>query len=148
MFESAEQFDQWFNLDIDDNNEKNKLISQLHKILRPFMLRRLKADVEKSLLPKHETILFTGMSKMQKDLYRNILIRDIDAIQGNSGNRNSILNVAMQLRKCAGHPYLFPGVEDRTLPPLGKPMCSGRVPAPSGLLTRSYNRRASGNELW
>ena len=26
----------------------------------------------------------------------------------------------MQLRKCAGHPYLFPGVEDRTLPPLGE----------------------------
>lgn len=120
VFESSEQFDQWFNLDIDDNNEKNKLISQLHKILRPFMLRRLKADVEKSLPPKHETILFTGMSKMQKDLYRNILIRDIDAIQGSSGNRTALLNIVMQLRKCAGHPYLFPGVEDRSLPPLGK----------------------------
>ncbi|GKY95565.1 hypothetical protein MPSEU_000518000 [Mayamaea pseudoterrestris] len=119
VFESAEQFDQWFNLDIDDNNEKNKLISQLHKILRPFMLRRLKADVEKSLPPKHETILFTGMSKMQKDLYRNILARDIDAFQGTSGNRTAILNIVMQLRKCAGHPYLFPGVEDRSLPPLG-----------------------------
>jgi SWI/SNF-related matrix-associated actin-dependent regulator of chromatin subfamily A member 5 len=84
------------------------------------MLRRLKADVEKSLLPKHETILFTGMSKMQKELYRNILIRDIGAIKGSSGNRTAILNIVMQLRKCAGHPYLFPGVEDRTLPPLGK----------------------------
>lgn len=61
---------QWFNLDIDDANEKNKLISQLHKILRPFMLRRLKADVEKSLPPKSETILFTGMSALQKKLYK------------------------------------------------------------------------------
>ena len=120
VFESSEQFDEWFNLDIDDNDEKNKLISQLHKILRPFMLRRLKADVEKSLPPKHETILFTGMSKMQKELYRNILIRDIDAIQGTSGSRTAILNIVMQLRKCSGHPYLFPGVEDRTLPPLGE----------------------------
>jgi SWI/SNF-related matrix-associated actin-dependent regulator of chromatin subfamily A member 5 len=103
VFASSEQFDEWFNLDIDDNEEKNKLISQLHKILRPFMLRRLKADVEKSLPPKHETILFTGMSAMQKKLYRDILIRDIDAIQGkSSGSRTAILNIVMQLRKCAG----------------------------------------------
>ena len=94
---------EWFDLDIDDNDEKNKLISQLHKILRPFMLRRLKADVEKSLPPKHETILYTGMSAMQKKLYRDILIRDIDALQGkNPGNRTAILNIVMQLRKCAG----------------------------------------------
>lgn len=109
-----------FNLDIDDDDEKNRLISQLHKILRPFMLRRLKKEVEKNLPPKHETILFTGMSAMQKKLYRDILIRDIDAIQGTSGSRTAILNIVMQLRKCAGHPYLFPGVEDRTLPPLGE----------------------------
>ena len=104
VFANAEQFDEWFNLDIDDDDEKNKLISQLHKILRPFMLRRLKADVEKSLPPKHETILFTGMSAMQKKLYRDILIRDIDAIQGkkNAGSRTAILNIVMQLRKCAG----------------------------------------------
>ncbi|KAG7359848.1 SNF2-related protein [Nitzschia inconspicua] len=120
VFASSEQFDEWFNLDIEDNAEKNRLISQLHKILRPFMLRRLKKEVETSLPPKHETILFTGMSAMQKKLYRDILIRDIDAIQGTSGNRTAILNIVMQLRKCAGHPYLFPGVEDRTLPPLGE----------------------------
>lgn len=120
VFANAEQFDEWFNLDIDDNAEKNRLISQLHKILRPFMLRRLKKEVETSLPPKHETILFTGMSAMQKKLYRDILIRDIDAIQGTSGSRTAILNIVMQLRKCAGHPYLFPGVEDRSLPPLGE----------------------------
>lgn len=121
VFASSEQFDEWFNLDIDDADEKNRLIMQLHKILRPFMLRRLKADVEKSLPPKHETILFTGMSVMQKKLYRNILLRDFDALQGqgSSGGRSALLNIVMQLRKCAGHPYLFPGVEDRTLPPLG-----------------------------
>ncbi len=123
VFASAEQFDDWFNLDIDDADEKNKLISQLHKILRPFMLRRLKADVEKSLPPKHETILYTGMSAMQKKLYKDILLRDIDVLQGGSNGGSSqtaILNIVMQLRKCAGHPYLFPGVEDRSLPPLGE----------------------------
>lgn len=124
VFASAEQFDEWFNLDIDDDDEKNKLISQLHKILRPFMLRRLKADVEKDLPPKHETILFTGMSAMQKKLYKDILMRDIDVVSGQGGGgsntRTAILNIVMQLRKCAGHPYLFPGVEDRSLPPLGE----------------------------
>ena len=120
VFASAEQFDEWFNLDIEDNDEKNLLISQLHKILRPFMLRRLKKEVETTLPPKHETILFTGMSAMQKKLYRDILIRDIDSLRGTSGNRTAILNIVMQLRKCAGHPYLFPGVEDRSLPPLGE----------------------------
>lgn len=122
VFANAEQFDDWFNLDIDDANEKNMLISQLHKILRPFMLRRLKLDVEKSLPPKHETILFTGMSAVQKKLYKDILMRDIDTITGNGGggSKTAVLNIVMQLRKCAGHPYLFPGVEDRSLPPLGE----------------------------
>lgn len=122
VFASAEQFDEWFNLDIEDADEKNKLISQLHKILRPFMLRRLKVDVETSLPPKHETILFTGMSAMQKKLYKDILLRDIDVLQGGNGggSHTAILNIVMQLRKCAGHPYLFPGIEDRSLPPLGE----------------------------
>lgn len=120
VFANADQFDEWFNLDIDDADEKNKLISQLHKILRPFMLRRLKVDVEKSLPPKHEIILYTGMSAVQKKLYKEILMRDIDVLKGGSGSHTAVLNIVMQLRKCAGHPYLFPGIEDRTLPPLGE----------------------------
>jgi len=44
-------------LDIDDAKAKTNMILQLHKILRPFMLRRLKANVEKTLPPKHETTL-------------------------------------------------------------------------------------------
>lgn len=60
------------------------------------------------------------MSAVQKKLYRDILMRDLDALNGASGSRTAILNIVMQLRKCAGHPYLFPGVEDRTLPPLGE----------------------------
>lgn len=142
VFANADQFDEWFNLSIEDANEKNKLISQLHKILRPFMLRRLKADVEKSLPPKHETILYTGMSAMQKKLYRDILMRDIDAINGNSGNRTAILNIVMQLRKCAGHPYLFPNVEDRTLPPLGEHLVEncGKMVVLDKLLRRMQER--------
>jgi len=123
VFASSEQFDEWFNLDVDDTAAKERMIGQLHKILRPFMLRRLKADVEKSLPPKSETILFTGMSVMQKNLYRQILLRDIDTVNGGGGSgggsRTAILNIVMQLRKCCNHPYLFPGVEDRSLSAMG-----------------------------
>eukprot|EP00980_Cylindrotheca_fusiformis_P022389 scaffold9267_cov168-Cylindrotheca_fusiformis.AAC.1 len=121
IFSSADQFDDWFNLEIDDEDAKKNMISQLHKILRPFMLRRLKADVAKGLPPKTETIIMVGMSKMQKQLYKKLLLRDLDSIAGNNGkNRTAVLNIVMQLRKCCGHPYLFEGVEDRTLDPLGE----------------------------
>ncbi|CAM9941083.1 unnamed protein product, partial [Ectocarpus fasciculatus] len=116
---------QWFNLEIDDKEAKENIIHQLHKILRPFMLRRLKADVEKSLPPKTETILYVGewLSSKQKEVYRNVLLRDIDMVNGTGGGGNAgrtvILNIVMQLRKCCNHPYLFAGVEDRKLDPLG-----------------------------
>ncbi|CAN0382243.1 unnamed protein product [Hapterophycus canaliculatus] len=61
-------FLQWFNLEIDDKEAKEQIIHQLHKILRPFMLRRLKADVEKSLPPKTETILYVGKCRRQSIL--------------------------------------------------------------------------------
>lgn len=95
------QFDEWFNLEIDDEEAKKNMISQLHKILRPFMLRRLKVDVAKGLPPKTETILMVGMSKMQKQLYRKLLLRDLDSITGNITNKNrtAVLNIVMQLRK-------------------------------------------------
>lgn len=122
IFASADQFDDWFNLEIDDDEAKKHMISQLHKILRPFMLRRLKADVAKGLPPKTETIIMVGMSKLQKQLYKKLLLRDLDTFTGNNAgkNRTAILNIVMQLRKCCGHPYLFEGVEDRTLDPLGE----------------------------
>jgi SWI/SNF-related matrix-associated actin-dependent regulator of chromatin subfamily A member 5 len=97
------------------------MISQLHKILRPFMLRRLKADVAKGLPPKTETLIMVGMSTVQKKLYKSLLLRDIDSITSNTNKaKTAVLNIVMQLRKCCGHPYLFEGVEDRTLDPLGE----------------------------
>ena len=52
------------------------------QVLRPFLLRRLKADVEKGLPPKKETILKIGMSDMQKKYYAALLQKDIDAVNG------------------------------------------------------------------
>lgn len=51
-------------------------------MLRPFLLRRLKSDVEKSLLPKKELKVYVGLSKMQRDWYTKILLKDIDIVNG------------------------------------------------------------------
>jgi SWI/SNF-related matrix-associated actin-dependent regulator of chromatin subfamily A member 5 len=98
---------------------KGEIVKQLHAILRPFLIRRLKAEVEHSLPPKKETVLFTKLSSMQLELYKNLLKKDIDAINGKGGDRVRLLNILMQLRKTCNHPYLFDGVEDRTLDPFG-----------------------------
>lgn len=37
--------------DDDEDSRSKKVVEALHKILRPFLLRRVKSDVEKSLLP-------------------------------------------------------------------------------------------------
>jgi SWI/SNF-related matrix-associated actin-dependent regulator of chromatin subfamily A member 5 len=148
VFASSEQFDEWFNLDVDDTEAKQRMISQLHKILRPFMLRRLKIDVEKSLPPKTETILFTGLSVAQKNVYRQILLRDIDQINTNfggntNGSRTAILNIVMQLRKCCNHPYLFPGVEDRNENPFGEHLIAncGKMVLLDKLLRKLFERK-------
>lgn len=52
------------------------------QILKPFLLRRLKMDVEKSLLPKIETKLYIGMSTLQRDLYQKLLMKDLAAVNG------------------------------------------------------------------
>ena len=64
------------------------------------MIRRLKADVAKGLPPKTETLLMVGMSKIQKQLYKRLLLRDIDAITGKGNTqsgRTAILNIVTQV---------------------------------------------------
>ncbi|KAI9735857.1 MAG: hypothetical protein M1834_001322 [Cirrosporium novae-zelandiae] len=111
VFGDSEAFDQWFS---SQNDDQDKVIQQLHRVLRPFLLRRVKSDVEKSLLPKKEINLYIGMTEMQVKWYQKILEKDIDAVNGATGGRESktrLLNIVMQLRKCCNHPYLFEGAE-------------------------------------
>ncbi|KAL2530390.1 chromatin remodeling factor17 [Forsythia ovata] len=108
IFSSAETFDEWFQ--ISGDNDQQEVVQQLHKVLRPFLLRRLKSDVEKGLPPKKETILKVGMSQMQKHYYKALLQKDLEVVNA-GGERKRLLNIAMQLRKCCNHPYLFQGAE-------------------------------------
>jgi len=111
VFGDSEAFDQWFS---GQDRDQDTVVQQLHRVLRPFLLRRVKADVEKSLLPKKEVNLYVGMAEMQVKWYQKILEKDIDAVNGANGKRESktrLLNIVMQLRKCCNHPYLFEGAE-------------------------------------
>lgn len=110
VFSDSEQFDQWFE---SQGGDQDKVVEQLHRVLRPFLLRRVKADVEHSLLPKKEINLYIGMSEMQLQWYRKILEKDLAAVNGavSKGEKTRLLNIVMQLRKCCNHPYLFEGAE-------------------------------------
>ncbi|KAF8216281.1 SNF2 family N-terminal domain-containing protein [Mycena galopus ATCC 62051] len=102
--------------DGDDQEEEKskKVVEALHKILRPFLLRRVKADVEKALLPKKEINIYVGLTEMQRKWYRSVLEKDIDAVNGLTGKKEGktrLMNMVMQLRKVTCHPYLFDGAE-------------------------------------
>ena len=76
----------------------NNMLLEMHKLLRPLMLRRLKYDVEKSLPPKTEMILYVGMSKLQIALYKSLLCKNIGVLKDTIKSK-ALLNTAMQLKK-------------------------------------------------
>ena len=94
-----------------------KQVSELHSLLRPYLLRRVKEDVEKSLPPKEETILEVSLTPIQKQYYKAIYERNISFLYKGAkpSNAPSLMNVMMELRKCCNHPYLVKGAEERIL---------------------------------
>ncbi|XP_060885970.1 chromodomain-helicase-DNA-binding protein 1-like [Labrus mixtus] len=87
------------------------LASELQSILQPFLLRRVKSEVAVDLPKKTELVMYHGMSALQKKYYKAILMKDLDVFENHQGNKNRLLNIMMNLRKCVDHPYLFDGVE-------------------------------------
>ena len=88
---------------------KEDQVRKLHELLGPHMLRRLKADVLKDMPTKSEFIVRTNLSAIQKKVYKNILTRNFEALNAKGGGQVSLLNIMMELKKCANHPYLLPG---------------------------------------
>lgn len=81
------------------------------------------------------------MSEVQRKVYKGVLMRDIDTVNGSSVGRTAILNIVMQLRKCCNHPYLFPNTEDRNLDPMGEHLvenCGKVKKITGGKLTEQY----------
>ncbi|KAJ3560532.1 hypothetical protein NPX13_g9268 [Xylaria arbuscula] len=89
------------------DDEARAIIAKLHKVLRPYLLRRLKADVEKQMPAKYEHVELCRLSRRQRELYDGFLARTDTREALASGNYISVINCLMQLRKVCNHPDLF-----------------------------------------
>ena len=89
------------------NAQSREMITNLHQILRPQLLRRLKADVEKQMPGKYEHVVYCRLSKRQRYLYDAFMSRAQTREVLASSNTFSIMNALMQLRKVCNHPDLF-----------------------------------------
>ena len=89
IFKCCNTFEQWFNAPFATTGEKVELneeetiliIRRLHKVLRPFLLRRLKKEVESQLPDKVEYCVKCDMSALQRLLYRHMQSKGILQIQ-------------------------------------------------------------------
>eukprot|EP00546_Thalassionema_frauenfeldii_P003334 CAMPEP_0178934636 /NCGR_PEP_ID=MMETSP0786-20121207/23988_1 /TAXON_ID=186022 /ORGANISM="Thalassionema frauenfeldii, Strain CCMP 1798" /LENGTH=2235 /DNA_ID=CAMNT_0020612471 /DNA_START=60 /DNA_END=6767 /DNA_ORIENTATION=- len=90
-------------------------IDDLHESIRPYILRRLKEDVEKSVPPKEETLIEVELTTLQKQYYRALYEKNVQFLHRNKKkvlDGPSLNNLSMQLRKCCNHPFLLNGVEE------------------------------------
>lgn len=140
VFASRKEFTYWFqnplSLMVEGEQDVNQqLVTQLHGIIRPFVLRRLKKDVAKQMPGKFEHVITCKLSRRQRFLYEDFISRSSTrrAMRGSGGgNFMSMMNVLMQLRKVCNHPDLF---EPRPISsPLDMPSLSMAVPSRCGFL--------------
>lgn len=89
------------------DEEGKSLVTKLQTVLRPHLLRRLKADVEQQMPAKYEHIMYCRLSKRQRQLYDGYMGLAQTKESFASGNYMSIINCLMQLRKVCNHPDLF-----------------------------------------
>ncbi|KAI1340442.1 SNF2-family ATP dependent chromatin remodeling factor snf21 [Xylariaceae sp. FL0016] len=129
IFKSVKTFDEWFNTpfantggqDKMDLNEEEQIlvIRRLHKVLRPFLLRRLKKDVEKDLPDKTEKVIKCKFSALQARLYKQMVTHQKIAVSDGKGGKTGsrgLSNMIMQLRKLCNHPFVFDEVENQMNP--------------------------------
>ncbi|KIW42182.1 uncharacterized protein PV06_05754 [Exophiala oligosperma] len=118
LFDSHDEFSDWFSKDIESHAQSNTKLNQdqlkrLHMILKPFMLRRVKAHVQKELGDKVEKDVFCELTYRQRAYYANlrskISIMDLieKATLGDDQDTATLMNLVMQFRKVCNHPDLF-----------------------------------------
>ncbi|RWS06402.1 Transcription activator BRG1-like protein [Dinothrombium tinctorium] len=126
IFKCCNTFEQWFNAPFATTGEKVELneeetvliIRRLHKVLRPFLLRRLKKEVESQLPDKVEYVVKCDMSALQRIVYRHMQTKGVLLTDGSEkdkkgkGGTRTLMNSIMQLRKICNHPFMFPHIEE------------------------------------
>ncbi|RZC34594.1 ATP-dependent helicase brm, partial [Asbolus verrucosus] len=127
IFKSCSTFEQWFNAPFATTGEKVELneeetiliIRRLHKVLRPFLLRRLKKEVESQLPDKVEYIIKCDMSGLQRVLYKHMQSKGVLLTDGSEkgnkgkGGAKALMNTIVQLRKLCNHPFMFQNIEEK-----------------------------------
>lgn len=110
VFSNWTEFQQKYG-DINDSGKVRKLTDHIS----PFVLRRLKETVEKSIPSKEERIIEVELTVLQKTYYRAIFEKNREfLVRGCSkSNTPKLMNVEMELRKCCNHPWLIKGVVER-----------------------------------
>lgn len=129
IFKSVKSFDEWFNTPFANTGGQDKMelteeeqilvIRRLHKVLRPFLLRRLKKDVEKDLPDKTEKVIKCKFSALQSRLYKQMVTHNKLIVSDGKGGKTSargLSNMIMQLRKLCNHPFVFDEVENQMNP--------------------------------
>ena len=115
-FSDYEDFLQKYSVDMGaesgGGSGSNARLEELHALIKPHILRRLKRDVERSLPGKTEKIIRVDLTPLQKQLYRYILTRnyrDLKRTQEAAGNRavGGLLNILGELKKICNHPLLL-----------------------------------------
>jgi chromodomain-helicase-DNA-binding protein 1 len=103
------------NMDLSEEAAGEKIAALTTKI-QPYILRRTKQKVENDLPPKSEKIIRVELSDVQLDYYKNILTRNYAALnEGAKGQKQSLLNIMMELKKASNHPYMFANAEEKIL---------------------------------
>ncbi|CAZ81450.1 unnamed protein product [Tuber melanosporum] len=130
IFKSVKSFDEWFNTPFANTGGQDKMelteeeallvIRRLHKVLRPFLLRRLKKDVESELPDKVERVIKCKFSALQQKLYQQMMNNGIlyvnEPDKGGKLGVRGLSNMIMQLRKLCNHPFVFEEVESAINP--------------------------------
>ncbi|CAG0916948.1 unnamed protein product [Notodromas monacha] len=120
LFDSHAEFNEWFSKDVEGHAENrttmdSKHLSRLHMIMKPFMLRRTKKDVENEFSEKVEVMIHCSLTRKQRLLYqamkRKISVDDLvrGCVQGDGAApiTTNLMNLVMQFRKVCNHPSLF-----------------------------------------
>lgn len=115
-FADLRDFSEWFKRPVEQilehgretmDDEAKQVVTKLHTVLRPYLLRRLKADVEKQMPGKYEHVVYCRLSKRQRFLYDGFMSMAQTKETLASGNFLTIIHCLMQLRKVCNHPDLF-----------------------------------------
>lgn len=117
VFASAEEFEENFSFTALRDPER---VAKLHATLRPYIIRRQKTDVEKSLPKKTYAVLRVNMTSAQQQYYRWLLTKNFAKLNAGTkgkgmGNTATLRNLVMELKKCCNHPFLFPNYEDTSV---------------------------------